>query len=74
MQRRWAEPSEHIAGLTFGRERGQAGGIERKITDWSPFLRLVARLGKNPELKYSGVKSHTSLTRVSFNTIAGVSH
>lgn len=53
MQRRWAEPSEHVTGLTFKRERAQAGKIESKVTDWSPFLRFVGRLGGNPELKYS---------------------
>lgn len=74
MQRRWAEPLEHVTGLTPGRERGQAGGREGKVPDCSPFPRFVARLGGNPELKYPGEKPHRSQIGVSFSIVFGFSH
>lgn len=74
MHRRWAEPLEHVTGLTPGRERGQAGGREGKVPDCSPFPRFVARLGGNPELKYPGEKPHRSQIGVSFSIVFGFSH
>lgn len=74
MQRRWAEPLEHVTGLTSGRERGQAGRKEGKVPDWSPLPRFVARLGGDPEPKYPGEKPHRSQIGVSLSTIFGFSH